>query len=125
MYKPLFPRTTGILVALAVFTVSALAADVDGKWTGTVSTPMGDFPVAFTFKADGANLTGSTTGIDGMEVAIQNGKADGSNISFSVTFDFGGMPFMLTYKGVVSGDEIKMSGDAGGQGFEFVVKKAK
>lgn len=125
MHKPLISRTAGILAALVLFVFSALAADVDGKWTGTVSTPMGDFPVAYTFKADGAKLAGSTTGIDGMEVAIQDGKIDGNTISFSVTFDFGGMPFMLTYKGLVSADEIKMSGDAGGQGFEFVVKKAK
>lgn len=123
MRKPLF-RLAGIFAALLLLAVSALAADVDGKWTGSVSTPMGDFPVAFTFKADGAKLTGTTMGIDGSDVAIQNGKIDGSNISFDVTFDFGGMPFMLTYKGVVSADQIKFTGDAGGQGFEFVVKKS-
>jgi hypothetical protein len=111
--------TAGLLLAA----VSVFAADVDGKWAGTVSTPNGDFPQAFTFKADGAKLTGSMTGLDGMDVAIKDGKVDGQNISFSVTLDFGGMPFMLTYKGVVAKDQIKLTGDAAGMPFELVVKK--
>ena len=77
------------LAAFLLLAASAFAADVDGKWAGMVSTPMGDIPVAFTFKADGATLTGTTTGIDGSDVAIKDGKIDGANISFTVTFDFG------------------------------------
>jgi hypothetical protein len=114
----------GILVLL-VLSVTAYAADVDGTWNGVVQGPMGDFPVQFKFKADGAKLTGSTMGFDGAEVPIQDGKIDGNTITFSVTFDFGGMPFMLSYKGIVSPDEIKMSGDAFGMPFEFVLKKMK
>ena len=113
-----------ICLTSVLLAVSAFAADVDGKWTGTVSTPNGDFPQAFTFKADGAKLTGSMTGMDGMDIAIKDGKVDGANISFNVTLDFGGMPFMLSYKGVVSKDQIKLSGDASGQAFELVVKKS-
>ncbi len=114
-----------ISAVLFLLAIPAYAADVDGKWSGSVQGPQGEFPVAFTFKADGATLTGSTTGFDGAEVAIKDGKIDGNTISFTVTFDFGGMPFMLSYKGVVSPDEIKMSGDAFGMPFEFVLKKAK
>jgi hypothetical protein len=112
-------------LVIVLLTVSAYAADVDGKWSGSVQGPQGEFALAFTFKADGSKLTGSTTGFDGSEVPIMDGKLDGRNISFTVTFDFGGMPFVLSYKGVVSPDEIKMSGDAAGMPFEFVLKKAK
>jgi len=118
-------RFIAIALLLVTFAVSAYAADVDGKWAGTVGGPQGEFPVAFTFKADGATLTGTTTGFDGSEVPIKDGKIDGNNISFTVTFDFGGMPLVLSYKGVVSPDEIKISGDFAGMPFEFVVKKAK
>jgi hypothetical protein len=111
--------------AFLLLAVSVFAADVDGKWTGTMATPMGDIPVGFTFKADGATLTGSTMGPDGSEIPIKDGKVDGANISFTITFDFGGMPFTLAYKGVVSGDTIKINGDAGGMPFELVVKKSK
>jgi len=110
---------------LVVMCVTAYAADVDGTWTGSVPGPMGDFPVSFTFKADGAKLTGSTVGLDGASVPIQDGKIDGNTITFTVTFDFGGMPFMLSYKGVVASDQIKMSGDAFGMPFEFELKKSK
>jgi len=111
---------------ILVLAVPVFAADVDGKWTGNVATPNGDLPVAFTFKADGEKLTGSTTGIDGSDVAISEGKvADGGkNITFKVTFDFGGMPFVLNYKGVVSPAEIKLTGEAAGMPFEVLLKKA-
>jgi hypothetical protein len=113
------------LAALVLLAVPAFAADVDGKWSGSMQTPMGDIPVGFSFKADGATLTGSTTGPDGAPVAIKDGKVDGANISFTITFDFGGMPFTLAYKGVVSADTIKFTGDAGGMPFELTVKKDK
>jgi hypothetical protein len=112
-------------LALVLFGVApVLAADVDGKWTGTVMTPMGDFPVAYEFKAEGTALTGSTTGPDGGQIPIKNGKIDGNSISFQVSLDFGGMPLELSYKGVISGNEIMITGDFAGMPFEFTVKKA-
>src|SRR5262245_10214880 len=113
------------LLVLLIVSSTAFAADVDGKWSGTIQSPMGDLPVSFTFKADGAMLTGSTMGFDGSEVPIKDGKIDGNNISWTVTFDFGGMPLMLSYKAVVATDEMKVSGDAFGMPFEFVLKKEK
>jgi hypothetical protein len=110
--------------ALLLLTISAFAADVDGKWTGSVSTPNGDFPVTFNFKADGAMLSGSMAGPDGGDIAIKDGKIDGANISFWLNIDFGGNSIKLTYTGVVAADQIKISGDAEGMPFELVVKKA-
>ena len=110
------------LVLLAA--TPALAHDVDGKWAGTVATPMGDFPVAYEFKAEGTMLTGSTLGPDGGQIPIKNGKVDGNTITFAVTLDFGGMTLDLSYKGVVSPSEIKMTGEFAGMPFEFTVKKA-
>jgi hypothetical protein len=114
-----------VFFIICVMCVTAYAADVDGTWTGTVQGPMGDVPVSFTFKVDGTKLMGTTTGFDGAPVQIMDGKIDGNTITFSVTFDFGGMPFMLSYKGILSGEQIKMSGDAFGMPFEFELKKAK
>jgi len=110
--------------ALLLLVVSAFAADVDGKWSGSVSTPNGDIPVSFNFKADGAMLTGSMLGPDGGDIAIKDGMIDGANISFWLSLDFGGNALKLTYKGVVASDQIKISGDADGMPFELVVKKA-
>ena|SRR5215469_4152424 len=112
------------LLAIAVLLASAaFAADVDGKWTGSMTTPNGDVPVNFTFKADGAKLDGTTSGPTG-EVKITDGKVDGSNIAFTVTFDFQGMPIVLNYKGVVAKDEIKFTIDVFGMPLDLTVKRA-
>lgn len=116
-------RLHKFVLGLLLVSVSAFAADIDGKWTGTIATPNGDFPQTFTFKANGAALTGSLIIMEGMEIPIAEGKVDGNNISFSVTLDFG-MPLKLTYTGVVSGNDLKVKGDAGGMVFEFALKKA-
>jgi hypothetical protein len=85
---------------------------------------MGEIPVGFEFKADGTTLTGTTLGPDGGQIPIKNGKIDGSTISFLVSLDFGGMPLDLSYKGVVSPTEIKITGDFMGMPFEFTLKKS-
>ena len=119
MRRIILPLSLLLLIAAPAF-----AADVDGKWSGTVSTPMGDLPVGFEFKSDGAMLTGTTLGPDGGTVPIKNGKVEGDKISFMVTFDFGGMAIDLSYTGVVTASEIKMNIDFMGMPFEFTVKKA-
>ena len=70
--------TRAFVLALLLWAAPAMAADVDGKWAGTVSTPGGDFPVAFEFKADGTKLTGTTMSPDGSAVNIKDGKIDGN-----------------------------------------------
>ena len=115
-------RLHSLLLGFVLLAVSAFAADIDGKWTGSISTPNGDLPQTFTFKADGATLTGSLEFMPGMAIPITEGKVDGNNVSFTVNLDFG-MPFKLTYTGVVSGNELKVKGDSGGMPFQFVLKK--
>jgi predicted ATP-grasp superfamily ATP-dependent carboligase len=116
-------KVRSTLIALLLLAGFCFAADVDGKWSGTLSTPNGDFPVNFTLKADGATLTGSTTGPGGEEIKIANGKVDGNNISFSVTFDLNGTPLTINYKGVVAGQEIKFTVDLMGTPTPLTVKK--
>ena len=117
-------KTIPVLVLAALlFAAPASAHDVDGKWAGTVATPMGDISVAFDFKSDGATLTGTTTGPDGMAAPIKDGKVDGQTITFMLSIDAGGMPLDLSYKGLVSPGEIKFTLEVFGMPFEFVVKK--
>jgi hypothetical protein len=115
-------------LALCLFLVGATpasAADVDGKWSGSIDSPNGPVNVGFTFKADGTTLTGTTTGPDGMEVALKEGKIEGNNLTFKVTLDFGGMPLELNYKGVMAGTDMKMTIDFMGMPIELNVKKGK
>lgn len=116
---------TLVLAVLLAAAVPALAADVDGQWTGTLSTPNGEITINHQFKADGTTLTGFASGPDGGQIAIKNGKIDGNKISFLVTFDFGGMTIDVSYTGVVSPEEIAITGDFGGMPFQYVVKKVR
>jgi len=85
---------------------------------------MGPVQMGFTLKADGATLSGTSTGPDGAELAIKSGKIDGNKISFVVSIDFGGMAFDLNYTGIVSADNIQMTLDFMGMPMPFTVKKA-
>ena len=113
-----------LAVLLCAGAAPAFAADVDGNWTGSLDTPNGDVNISFTFKANGTALTGTTTGPDGAQVAIKNGKIDGDTITFVVSIHFGGMPVDINYTGAVKGGEIAMTLDFAGMPFTFTVKKA-
>lgn len=117
-------RTLVLGVLLLAMAAPAMAADVDGRWTGSLETPMGMVPVTFVFKAEGEKLTGHMIGMDGAEIQIANGKVEGDKISYQVNIDLGGMPLELMYKGVVTPAEIKLDMDVFGMPFAFVVKKA-
>ncbi len=97
----------------------ALVAQVPGRGGETREQ-------TFNFKQEGAQLTGSVSGFE-EDMAIEDGKVEGDNISFSVTYPFGGGMKML-FKGTVSGDEIKMTREreGGSRGpREFTAKRAK
>ena len=112
-------KVFSIILGLLLLTGIALAANVDGKWSGKITGI--DMQIDFNFKADGNKLTGVHI-VSGTETAIENGKIDGNNISFTVKLDMG----KFEHKGVISGDQIKMTYDDGsGQTGEIVVKKVQ
>jgi autotransporter translocation and assembly factor TamB len=125
-------RITAFFGSLALLTClmvsSALAADVDGKWTAQMPGRDGNtMEVTFNFKADGATLTGTVSNPRG-EAPIKEGKVDGDNISFAQTFERGGNSMKIIYKGTVSGDTIEFTRarDGGeGQAQKFTAKRAK
>ena len=118
--------TTGFLLGL--LTLTALAADISGKWTAQVPGRGGQTrEQTFNLKADGNALTGTVSGRGG-DTPIAEGKIDGDTISFTQTMEFNGNTMKFVYKGTVSGDEIKFSRtrDGGeGQAQEFTAKRAQ
>ena len=109
-----FCTITALLMLLASV---AFAADIDGNWAGEVQGMDGNaMKLSYTFKADGAALTGTTKGMDGNDISIQEGKIEGNKFSFSLDF---GMGMPMKFKGTVTGGQIEMKmdmGDAGGGG---------
>jgi len=64
-----------LLLIVLLYAVPARAADVDGKWTGSLATPNGDVNVGFEFKSDGATLTGTTGARTVARIRFQTGLA--------------------------------------------------
>jgi hypothetical protein len=120
-------KSLWILALMAVCSLAALAADASGTWKATVETPNGAMENTFTLKVDGDKLTGTITMGQFGEAPISEGKVDGDNVSFLVVREFNGNQFRINYKGKVSGDEMKLSGEVVGMDrtFEMTAKRAK
>ena len=119
-------RNCILVLGLILVASMAFAAPIDGKWVGEIQGMDGSpTKISYTFKADGNTLTGSTASPDGKETAIKDGKIDGNNISFSISFDMGGQEMKMEMKGVLSGDDLKLSMDMMGQPMDFTLKKVK
>jgi hypothetical protein len=101
------------------------AADVTGKWTGSLAIPGGDsMQITFTFKQVATKLTGTVGGPMGDPMEISEGKVDGDKIAFNVNFN--GMT--IKHDGVVSGDTIKLTtktDNADFPGGEMTLARAK
>ncbi len=78
-------RKIFITAAMAVTIVSAFAyiGGITGKWTAMLKGPDGnEFPITYTFKADGATLTGALTSSIGT-FDIADGVVKGDSIGFT------------------------------------------
>lgn len=115
----------GLLLAFSAPAV--LAADVTGTWTADTVGPDGSsYPLTFTLKQDGAKLTGTVQGAQGDPIEISNGKVDGNNVSFDVSFN----GLTISHAGTVNdaGDTITLSTKASQPDFpvhDLTLKKAK
>jgi hypothetical protein len=106
-----------ILPALLLLGISgsALAADIDGKWTVDVEGRRGTVTQTLVLKVSGNNLTGSFEGGRGSAVDISDGTIDGNKVSFKVIREFNGNQFTQEYKGTVSdAGELNLSVSMGG-----------
>jgi hypothetical protein len=113
------------LLFVTLGTVTALAADLTGKWSATVETPRGTQNITFDFKADGATLTGKVSSPRG-DSDITDGKIDGANVSFSQVVNFNGNVMTINYTGKVDGDTIKFTRTVGDRpAVEFTATRAK
>ncbi len=117
-------RATLLLAATAAF---LFAADITGTWTVTFDTQVGDQAYTFTFKQEGTKLTGKAKNDLAMSTSdITEGSVNGDDITFVENLDFQGMPLKITYKGKISGDEIKLTRNVMDLGMEEgTAKKSK
>jgi hypothetical protein len=114
-----------LLIWMAMFAFTALAADVNGTWKGKAETPNGTIERTFVFKVDGAKLAGETSSEMMGKSEIKDGKIDGDNLTFTINASFQGNDVELHYKGKVAGDEIKFSVEIPGSGQTLELRRRK
>ena len=113
------------MTILAAFSLAAFAGDVSGKWVGKMTLPNGETrDTSLTLKADGEKLTGTASGRQG-ETPIQDGKVKGDDLSFVLVRNFNGNEFKMTYKGKVTGNDLKISVETPQGAFDINYKRAE
>jgi hypothetical protein len=112
---------------LALTTMVALGANIDGKWTRENAGRDGKTTTqTLTLKADGSKLTGSLDGGRGGPTDISEGMIMGNDVMFKITRQGrDGTPTTATYKGTLSGDDLKITVDQGRGPQEMAFKRAK
>jgi len=119
-------RRWAVFVPALLSLVTALtAADAAGTWKGDLATDDGSRELTFELKVDGEKLTGTVAGLLDRSLDLDEGKVDGSTITFSVISEMEGNAVKLVDKGEVSGDEISftMGADDGSWSTERKVKR--
>jgi hypothetical protein len=114
-------------LVISLFAAALFAADFNGTWTAAIESQVGVQNYTFTFKVDGEKLTGKAKSeLANAETEISEGVVKGDDISFVENLNFEGMPLTITYKGKISGDEIKFTRNVADIADEpFVAKRTK
>lgn len=109
------------VVIVLVLSVSCAHQSIAGKWKGQMEGPMGAMELTYDFKVEGDSLSGTAASPMG-EIPLLNGKVNGKEFSFDVSFN----QMTFTNQGTLQGDSIsmKMPGP-GGESMELILKRAK
>ena len=78
---------------------------VDGNWTITMSTPMGDRQATLALTSAGGALTG-TQAAEGNSADIFDGTVNGNDVAWKVDIT-NPMPLTLAFTGTIDGDAIQ------------------
>jgi hypothetical protein len=113
---------TLVLVLFGFMTAGAQneAKGFAGEWQATYKTPVGEMICNYTFKVEGNNVTGKVIAeMSGnkIESEITDGKIDGDKIIFAWVYN--DVPMSCT--GILAGDELKLTRQAGTYGTEGAV----
>jgi enterochelin esterase-like enzyme len=109
-------KTHITLLALAVASLSALAADVTGTWKAEFNTQRGLQKYTFALKQDGTKVTGNANvERDGekREAELKEGKVAGDTITFVEPLKVQDNELRITYTGKILGNEIKFTRKVG------------
>ena len=115
-------RIALLLAGVLALAGTLRAADVTGKWTASFETQIGVQNYTYDFKVVGEKLIGTAKSNLG-EGPLLEGSVKGDDITFVENLDFNGQQVRITYKGKISGDEIKFNRQVGDFASEDLVAK--
>ena len=120
MKRKIFTTTALVCCFMVCF---AIAADLAGKWTGTLKTPDGnEIPLTYVFKTDSGKLTGTAATPEG-EIPITEGKlVSGTDFTFNVSVN--GADYKHSCKFYPAADSIGLDIDANGMKFHTTLKRS-
>jgi hypothetical protein len=96
-----------LVVGLSIPAFAAEQASAAGKWKWSYERNGQTMETTLTLKQDGEKLTGTITGRNNTETAIEEGKIKNGEMSFKVTRERNGAKSVMNYKGKLSEDAIK------------------
>jgi hypothetical protein len=118
MKRKIFTTTALVCCFMVCF---AIAADLAGKWTGTLKTPDGnEIPLTYIFKTDSGKLAGTVSSPQG-DVPITDGKLNGNDFTFSLSVN--GTDIKNTGKFYPEADSVGMDIDFNGMKFHTTLKR--
>lgn len=109
-----------LFALMALFALSAVAADISGKWVSEMpGRDGGTVTTTYNFKVSGSTLTGTISSQRG-DQEITEGKVTGDEITFATVRETPNGTMKIVYKGKISGNEIRLTrempaGMGGGQ----------
>lgn len=108
------------VVLLFTVITFCFAADLAGKWVGSVDSADGLIPITYKFSVEGQVLKGTAEAMS-QSMNIENGRVSGDSLFFEV--EYNGMPVFHT--GTVTGDSIRMQLELGEDVMNGVFVKQK
>ncbi len=93
-----------LLSMIVLLALPLAAADVSGKWKGEVEVAGNNATPEFTFKQDGAKLTGTYKGMLG-EAPIE-GTVEGNKVRWVLKVNYESNPVTIIYTGTLESDKL-------------------
>jgi hypothetical protein len=111
-----------VALLLASPAVAAAQSPADGRWTFTLSSPMGTVTANVEMKSEGETLTG-TFEVNGASWPIEKGTVSGDTITFVLNRPGATMTYDML--GKVNGDVVTGSAAAMGTTVDWSMARAK
>ena len=116
---------TGALAVWAVLAIVADDAKPEGTWKWSFERNGEKIETTLKLKAEGDKLTGTITGRDGKESAIEEGSFKDGEVKFQVTREREGNKIVVKYAGKISGDTIEGKSEAGERSRDWKAERSK